>query len=97
MTLPVTNPRKRQKGCVKFYVTSTHKQLLLGVEACKEFDLLRVIVDAICSLRAEKNDSKWTDKSADVLERLLFKLIQRFPHSNAFKKDANSYSDKSQE
>ena len=73
--------RMRQVLCHK------HSQAtLLGVEACNEFDLLRVNVDAICSLRTEKNDSKWTDKLADVFEgygkfpgKITFKVGPKVP------------------
>ena len=63
-----------------------HKQPLLGAETSKKFDLLRVNVDAICSIRTEKNDNKWTDKFADVFEgygklpgKITFKVNPKVP------------------
>jgi hypothetical protein len=52
LTLPVTHPLTGQSEVLDFYISTSHNQPLLGVEACLQFQLLSVNHDNICSIRS---------------------------------------------
>ena len=52
--MPVTHMLTGRTEIIDFYISSTQNQalLVLGVEACLQFELLRVNHDNICALQA---------------------------------------------
>jgi hypothetical protein len=52
ITMPVTHLLSGRTEYLDFYISSTHNQALLGVEACLQFELISVNHDNICSLQA---------------------------------------------
>jgi hypothetical protein len=54
-TLDVTHPVTKQRKSLDFYVAKTHKQPLLGIDACLDFNLLSVNREHICAVDATIN------------------------------------------
>jgi hypothetical protein len=54
ITLPVTHPLTGQLETLDFYISTSHNQPLLGIEACLKFELISVNHDNICSLQTAR-------------------------------------------
>ncbi len=53
VTLTVRHPTTKHEEMLDFYIAETHKQPLIGLEACLQFDLLSVNEENICVLQPE--------------------------------------------
>jgi len=57
LTAAVQHPLSGMRRRMEFYVTKTHKNAILGIDACLEMDLIFVNEDNICAIRAERRSS----------------------------------------
>jgi hypothetical protein len=85
INLPVTHPNTGQSENIDFYVTTTHSQPLLGIDACLQFDLLNVNTDNICA----PNDPGSAFKLNNILDEFadLFEGYGKFEGTVSLKVD----------
>ena len=58
ITIKVQHPKSKCEYVLDFYVAAKHQQPILGFNACRAMNLLKVVEENICEVQGYRNDSK---------------------------------------
>jgi len=67
ITISVQHPKTKCKYTLDFYVAANHRQPILGFQACRKLNLLKVVQENIYEIHAGLNESKRAGPPSSVI------------------------------